>query len=460
MTAATAAAAATATASTGTASTAAPAAAEVIEQLQAATLTDQSPAANNASDDEDETGAGAGAGGESTGDKTKKKKKKKKSKTAKNAEWVQPVPEMAQTEPPTIGINKMYPGSVFPRGECVDYQSVDDNLQRETGEEKRARERLKEHEYNDMRRAAEVHRQVRAYAQKIMKPGMSMMDIVEAIENGTRTIVQAQGLKCGIGFPTGVSLNHCAAHWTPNPGDKTVLGEDDICKVDFGVHVNGRIIDSAFTVAFNPEYDNLIQACKDATNTGVRLAGIDARMSEIGTAIQETMESYEVEIKGKTYPVRVIRNLTGHSIEPYRIHGGKSVPIVRNNESTRMEEGEVYAIETFGSTGRGIVIEGPDCSHYMLNHNPPSNASVRLPSAKKLHETIQRVWKTLPFCRRYLDREGETQHFLALKALTDARIVEAYPPLVDIKGSYTAQSEHTILLRPTQKEILSRGDDY
>jgi len=35
-----------------------------------------------------------------------------------------------------------------------------------------------------------------------------------------------------------------------------------------------------------------------------------------------------------------------------------------------------------------------------------------------------------------------------------------YPPLVDIKGSYVSQFEHTILLRPTQKEILSRGPDF
>ena len=39
-------------------------------------------------------------------------------------------------------------------------------------------------------------------------------------------------------------------------------------------------------------------------------------------------------------------------------------------------------------------------------------------------------------------------------------IIEAYPPLCDVKGSYTAQFEHTIVLRPTCKEIISRGEDY
>jgi methionyl aminopeptidase len=75
----------------------------------------------------------------------------------------------------------------------------------------------------------------------------------------------------GIGFPTGCSLNQCAAHYTPNAGDKTVLQYDDVCKIDFGTHINGRIIDSAFTVTFNPQYNPLLQAVKDATNTGIRV---------------------------------------------------------------------------------------------------------------------------------------------------------------------------------------------
>ena len=55
------------------------------------------------------------------------------------------------------------------------------------------------------------------------------------------------------------------------------------------------------------------------------------------------------------------RPLTG----PYVIHAGKTVPIVKGGDATRMEEGEFYAIETFGSTGRGVVHDDMECSHYM-----------------------------------------------------------------------------------------------
>ena len=72
--------------------------------------------------------------------------------------------------------------------------------------------------------------------------------------------------------------------------------------------------DCAFTVAFDPVYDNLLKAVKDATNTGIKAAGIDVRLNDIGAEIQEAMESYEVTISNKTYPVKCIKNLCGHSI--------------------------------------------------------------------------------------------------------------------------------------------------
>ena len=222
-------------------------------------------------------------------------------------------------------------------------------------------DRMRDDYLNEYRQGAEIHRQVRQYAQKSIKPGQTLTEIAESIEDSVRALSGHPGLeegdniKGGVGFPTGLSINHCAAHYTPNAGNKVVLQEKDVLKVDFGVHINGRIVDSAWTVTFDPMYDNLLAAVRDATNTGVREAGIDVRVCDIGAAIQEAMESYEVEINGKSIPVKAIRNLNGHDIIQYSIHGGKSVPIVKGGDQTKMEEGEVFAIETFGSTGRGYV---------------------------------------------------------------------------------------------------------
>jgi methionyl aminopeptidase len=111
--------------------------------------------------------------------------------------------------------------------------------------------------------------------------------------------------------------------------------------------------------------------------------------------------------------VKPIENLSGHSINRYQIHGGKSVLLVKSEDQTKMEEGEYYAIETFGSTGRGRTVEGGECSHYAKVFNAP-HVPLRLNSAKALLGTITKTFGTLPFCRRYLDRAGESKYLLAV----------------------------------------------
>ncbi|CAK7904259.1 methionine aminopeptidase 2 [[Candida] anglica] len=384
----------------------------------------------------------AAAASPEAGEATAPKKKKKKSKKKK-----------------IVGIDTHYPDGVFPEGEWQEYP-LEVNSYRTTSEEKRYLDRQQNNHWQDFRKGAEIHRRVRHKAQSSIKPGMSMLEIADIIENSVRQYANADHtLKAGIGFPTGLSLNHVAAHYTPNAGDKVVLAYEDVMKVDIGVHVNGHIVDSAFTLTFDDKYDALLQAVKSATNAGVAASGIDVRLNDIGEAVQEVMESYELEINGKSYPIKCIRNLNGHNIGDFEIHSGKTVPIVPNGDMTKMEEGETFAIETFGSTGAGYVVGAGECSHYSVIKGEHDLKSVP-DKAQALLSTIKDNFGTLPWCRRYLDRTGADKYLLALNQLVRAGIVEEYPPLVDTKGCYTAQYEHTILLHPHKKEVVSRGDDY
>jgi len=167
-----------------------------------------------------------------------KKKPKKKSKKA----------AVKQTEPPTVPVSRFFKDGTYPVGELHDYvgkcvarspslvsefmgtaltrSSRNSNSWRTTSEEMRHKDRLMLDEpsdsafnYNAVRRAAEVHRQVRQYARTHIQPGMGMTEIADMIENGTRALVEENGMQAGIGFPTGLSRNHCAAHYTPNAGD-------------------------------------------------------------------------------------------------------------------------------------------------------------------------------------------------------------------------------------------------
>ena len=151
----------------------------------------------------------------------------------------------------------------------------------------------------------------------------------------------------------------------------------------------------------------------------------------------------------------VLNMLCGTCVNPYTTTHQSCA----GGDQTKMEEGEFYAIETFGSTGKGVVHDDMECSHYMKNFEA-GHVPLRLQRSKQLLTVINQNFGTLAFCRRWLDRLGQTKYLMALKSLCEAGIVEAHPPLCDVRGSYTAQYEHTILLRPTCKEVISKGNDF
>ena len=311
----------------------------------------------------------------------------------------------------------------------------------------------------DLREAAEIHRRVRYWAmENVIKPGVNLYEMCQQIEEAVRRLSGYQPVTRGLAFPCGCSINNCAAHYTPNHNDGRVLQKDDVMKIDFGVNIDGNIIDSAFTVCFDEKYKPLLDASREATNVGIKTAGIDVRLCDIGDAIQELFDASSYEINGKTYQVKPVCNLSGHSMKQYTIHAGKSIPICRGGSAERMEEGELFACETFATTGKGRVHDqGDNLSHYMVSPHPQTP---RTAQQRKLLKTLQDNFSTLAFCPRFIDYIGEKKYQISLRQLCECRAVNPYPALSDVKGSHVAQFEHSFIILPTHKEILSRGDDY
>jgi methionyl aminopeptidase len=108
-------------------------------------------------------------------------------------------------------------------------------------------------------------------------------------------MIGTDGLKTGLAFPTNCSINHRATHYTPNLDDLIVIQEADIVKIEYGNHVNGNIIVGAQTFSFDPKFDKLIEAVRESTNAGIREAGIDVRLNDVGKAIEEVMLSVRSE---------------------------------------------------------------------------------------------------------------------------------------------------------------------
>ncbi len=307
-----------------------------------------------------------------------------------------------------------------------------------------------------------IHKAIRRFIKPHLKPGLKLSELANLIENKCIELTENQGINSGIGFPSSLSVNDCAAHFTPSSQYDVTLDENSILKIDFGVEVNGWITDSAFTIAFNDKYEKLLEAVKEATYTGIKNAAYEVNIKEWSKDIQEVMESYEVEIDGKIHPVQVLKNLGGHNILQNKIHGGIFLPgayIDYYPENLRFGKG-IYAIETFGST-KSNWVEEKHFENTIYMNKESNNTPISLPSHNSFYNNLMNNFSTLPYCDRYLDKlYPSTDYKPIMESLSQSNVLSKYPPLFCSKGGMTAQYEHSIYLDEGKKLVFSQSIDY
>ena len=312
--------------------------------------------------------------------------------------------------------------------------------------------------------AGEIHQKVREYIQSYIQPGIKYTTICNLIESKISDEINKiapNQLNNGIAFPTGISVNNVAAHFTPSYIDEHIIKSDDVIKIDYGVHIDGCIIDSAFTINLNEEYNDILKASDDAVNTIIKNIGVDSRFKELSVLSQEVVESYEHD--GKS--LKVIDNLAGHNILPWKIHGGKLLHGKPTNniiyDDLRVEEDDVMAIEVFVSNGNGTTVLDDDYrnySHYMLKDDMVNIPLFKNKKTNELSNIITKTFKTLAFCPRFIDNitQKNTNYLNNLQELFTNGYLNSYPPLLETdRESKVAQFEHTMYIGETKKIIFS-----
>jgi methionyl aminopeptidase len=217
-----------------------------------------------------------------------------------------------------------------------------------------------------------------------------------------------------------------------------------VVKIDFGTHVDGYIADTALTVSFRPEHEKLIEASEKALEVAIGMVKPGAESRLIGEKIEET-------IKG--YGFRPIKDLSGHLVDQYIIHSSKIIPNILTPHGTKIEKGEVYALETFATTGSGSVTEAPYAYIYGLL---PLRIPLRFKGARQVLGLVQKEFKTLPFAERWLAKKVSKAGLkLAIKELTEKGLFRAYNVLSDKKGSLVSQAEHTLIVLESGCEVIT-----
>ncbi|MBT3582387.1 type II methionyl aminopeptidase [Candidatus Woesearchaeota archaeon] len=286
------------------------------------------------------------------------------------------------------------------------------------------------------RQAGKITREAKIYARTLVKEGAKVLDIAEAVE------AKIEELGGKPAFPVDVSLNDMAAHYNPHVNDKLVLKKGDLVKIDMGAHVDGYVTDSAFTVSIgkNKENENLIKAGEEALAIAISMAKPGTEINKIGIAIEKKIKSYGFE---------PIRNLFGHAVGHWQVHGKPNIPSFDNGNTQKLKAGEIIAIEPFATTGSGYVKNGSGSEVYSLN----SDGNIR--QFREVLLWIQSEFKTLPFAKRQVAKKfGKLKAALAIKLLLSKEIIKEYHTLPEDKGGKVSQAEHTIIIAD-KPEVLT-----
>jgi methionyl aminopeptidase len=300
-----------------------------------------------------------------------------------------------------------------------------------------------------LREAGKIAGQVRREgAKKLAVSGASHLEVMDFCEKRIKElggeIAWAQ-----------MAVNKVAAHYCPTAEETAVTKEGDVIKIDVGVHKEGWIADNAMTVEVgrtdaklnnkNGDYADLIKAAKNALKAALKIAKPGTKLWELGEA-----QLSETEALGFT----TIKNLSGHTLGQYRVHGGVSIPTYNTKEKTELEEGWQVAIEPFATDGDGLIKAKGDSTIFMQSRD----AGVRSPYAKKILQDIKQH-NGMPFTTRWLTRKfGKGATALGMRELLRSNIVRDYPPLVEVAGGMVSQFEHSLIVKD-KPEVYTRHED-
>ncbi|HUX98170.1 MAG TPA: type II methionyl aminopeptidase [Candidatus Deferrimicrobium sp.] len=308
-------------------------------------------------------------------------------------------------------------------------------------EEDKAETEEEDKKYEHYKKAGEIHIEATKVTKPLIKVGTKVVDICDTAE---KFILEHGG---GLAFPVNVSINNIAAHYTAiGPTDQTIIEEGDVVKVDIGVHIEGYVADGAFSVSFNQEYEKLVEAAEAALQGVIEEIKPNIETHKLGAIAEKA-------IKDRGY--RPVRDLSGHLLDQWELHGKKTIPSIALPSGEKIEEGEVYAIEFFATTGTGSVHDLPPTYIYNL---VPLKRPIRSSGARQILREIGNKYKTLPFARRWIMRDLKGGVLLGIRELTRIGLLHEYHPLAEKKGIYISQAEDTVIIEHDGCTVTTRKD--
>jgi len=279
--------------------------------------------------------------------------------------------------------------------------------------------------------AGEIAKRVKSESRKWVKEGESLLDLCERIEK------RIEELGGSPAFPCNICIDDVAAHFTPPPGFAGKIPPEGLVKVDFGVHIDGYIVDTAFTIPLSSRDREMVEVVENSILKVSEILKSNVKISQVGEIVEKFARSMGF---------KVIRNLTGHQIDRFNLHTGLSIPNIRVFNTGKFRKDMVVAIEPFITIadGAGEVGEIEETYIYRFRYLYIDYTGELSYFIKKLHNSF----KTLPFCERWVLKQFQEFDREAIKRAIEhsRKNLIFYPVLIEKNRKKVAQAEDTFLI--------------
>jgi len=300
--------------------------------------------------------------------------------------------------------------------------------------------------------AAEVAHRAMEEVKKLCKAGARIVDLCKAgdafITAECKKAFPKNKIERGIAFPTCVSVNNIAGHFSPLKDDKTVLAKNDVVKIDLGAHIDGFIALVARTVVVDPEGDvtgkaaDVITAAQVAMNAVIHMLQVGKSNEEISEVIKRVAEAYHVN---------PLEGVLSHQMNRFVIDGEKVImnkPMVDQRvEKCTVEANDVWCIDIVMSTGEGVAREG-DLRTTVFKRSLEKMYMLKLKASRGLLQQINRKCPVLPFTLRCFDDERQAR--MGISEMVSHGMVDPYPVLFQKDHEIIAQFKSTVFILPGQ----------
>lgn len=240
----------------------------------------------------------------------------------------------------------------------------------------------------------------------------------------TNKVYKGKQVIKGIAFPTSLSVNHIAAHFSPLPSDpeaQLTLNDGDLLKISLGAQIDGfgsilgiydtplHIIAHANSVSgdtiivgggeIEGRKADVLMAAHLASEAAIRLVKPGGKNWDVTDAVQKIAESFGC---------KPCEGILSHSQERNVVDGKKEI-ILNPSENIKrethlFEEGDVFGIDILVSSGDGKV-KTVQSRTTVFKRAKDLKYSLKMPTSRRALSEIDKTFGAFPFTLRALSEK-------------------------------------------------------